>query len=103
MNALLQYLNKLGVKSYQDLNDEEKETYKGFENALSGRKLTDEDVSNFLDQELQVAIGRLTEVDLPKETEIFRKMEVKMIKKIQNFLNSPKLEKELLEKQLLSN
>jgi hypothetical protein len=103
MNALLTYLNKLGVKSYQDLNEEEKNTYKEFETALSGRKLTDEDVSNFLDQELQVAIGRLTEVDLPKETEIFRKMEVKMIKKIQNFLNSPKLEKELLEKTLLSN
>jgi hypothetical protein len=102
MNTLLTYLNKLGVKSYQDLNSEEKETYKSFEEALSGRKLTDEDVANFLDQELQVAIGRLTEVDLPKETEIFRKMEVKMIKKIQNFLNSPQIEKQLLEKQLLS-
>ena len=102
MNPLLQYLNKLGVKSYQDLNADEKETYKEFEISLSGRKLTDEDVANFLEQELQVAIGRLTEVDLPKETEIFRKMEVKMIKKIHNFLNSPNIEKELLEKQLLS-
>ena len=102
MNALQTFLKKIGVSSYDELTSEEKETYREWETTLSGRKLTDEDVATFLDQELQVAIGRLTEVDLPKETEIFRKMEVKMIRKIQIFLNSPKVEQQLLENQLKS-
>ena len=101
MDALSRYLAKLGLKSYDELNAEEKETYKLWQEALSGRKLTDEDVKSFLEIELETAISRLTEVDLPKETEIFRKMEVKMIRNIQNFLNSPQIEKKLLEIQLL--
>jgi len=101
MSLLNKYLQKIGVKSYDELNSEEKETFREWEVALSGRKLTDEDVQNFLNQELEIAIARLTEVDLPKETEIFRKMEVKMIRKIQTFLNAPQIEKKLLENQLL--
>ena len=101
MRILNKYLKKIGVQSYDELNSEEKETFREWEIALSGRKLTDEDVQNFLNQELEIAIARLTEVDLPKETEIFRKMEVKMIRKIQNFLNAPQIEKKLLENQLL--
>lgn len=101
MSLLNKYLQKIGVKSYDELNSEEKETFREWEVALSGRKLTDEDVQNFLSQELEIAIARLTEVDLPKETEIFRKMEVKMIRKIQTFLNAPQIEKKLLENQLL--
>lgn len=100
MDTLTKYLQKLGLKSYDELNSEEKETYKQWQEALSGRKLTDEDVNSFLEIELQHAIARLTEVDLPKETEIFRKMEVKMIRNIQNFLNSPQIEKSLLEAQI---
>ncbi len=100
MDTLTKYLQKLGLKSYDELNSEEKETYKQWQEALSGRKLTDEDVNSFLEIELQNAIARLTEVDLPKETEIFRKMEVKMIRNIQNFLNSPQIEKKLLEAQI---
>lgn len=100
MDTLTKYLSKIGLKSYDELNIEEKETYKSWQEALSGRKLTDEDVNSFLEIELQMAISRLTEVDLPKETEIFRKMEVKMIRNIQNFLNSPQQEKKLLEAQI---
>ena len=100
MSILTEWLKKHNIGSYSELSSEEKDTYKEWEKNLAGRKLTDEEVTNFLEQELQIAIGRLTEVDLPKETEIFRKMEVKMIRKIQNYLNSPKIEQELLEKQL---
>ena len=100
MSLLSKYLKKVGVTSYQDLNTEERETYREWEQALSGRKLTDEDVQTFLQTELNQAITRLTEVDLPTETAIFRKMEVQMIRKIQNFLNSPEIERQLLEKQL---
>jgi hypothetical protein len=95
-----QYLKKLGLKNFSELNTEEKETFKSWEEALSGRKLTDKDVSEWLEYELNTAIGRMTEVDLPPQSEIFRKMEVKFIKKIQGFLNSPKVEKAFAEKSI---
>ena len=100
MNILEKYLKKIGVNSFTELNEEEKETYKEWEESVSGRKLTDEDVQTFLNQELQTAILRLTEVNLSKEDEVFRKCEVKMIQKILKFLDGPRIEKELLEKQI---
>jgi len=100
MNILQKYLNKLGVKDYSELNDEEKATYKEWEESISGRKLTDEDVKQFLDQELQTAITKLVEVNLSVEDQAFRKAEVKMIQKIQRFLESPIIEKQMMEKQL---
>jgi hypothetical protein len=103
---LEKYLKKLGLSSYLELNAEEKETYKEWELALSGRKLTDKDVIDWLQFELDTAVSRITEVDLKKEDEIFRKMEIKMIKKIINFINSPKVERQFAEKaidQLMKN
>ena len=93
------WLKKLGVK-YEDLNQEEKDTYKEWESAISGRKLTDKDIEKWLEEELSQAVSRLTEVDLPKETEIFRKMEARFIKKVLNFINSPLVEKQYAEKAI---
>lgn len=102
MKKLELFLNKLGVKNYEELNTEERETFKLWESSLNGRKLTDEEVSKFIKQELSEAILRLTEVNLSKEDEIFRKCEVRMIQKIQKFLDSPRIEKEMIEKQIES-
>ena len=43
-DLLSRFLHKVGVKNYEDLNEIEKETYRQYEVALSGRKLTDDDV-----------------------------------------------------------
>lgn len=99
---LQKYLKKIGVKSFSELNSDEKETYKMYEEALSGKKLTDEDVQSFLQSELSVAINRLIDIDLKKEDEIFRKVEVRFIKKIISLLESPKVTKQMAEKQLES-
>lgn len=99
---LQKYLKKIGVKSFSELNSDEKETYKMYEEALSGKKLTDEDVKAFLESELSVAINRLTDIDLKKEDEIFRKVEVRFIKKIISLLDSPKVTKQMAEKHLES-
>ena len=102
MSLLDRFLKKKNIDSYEDLNSEEKQTFKELEEALRGRKLTDEDVKNFLGQELDKAVFRLTETNLSPEDQTFRKCEVRFIKKIQDFLNMPDLERELVEKQLLS-
>lgn len=97
---LEKFLKKLGVKSFTELNEEEKKTYIEWETALKGRKLTDKDVENFLEDELNLAVTRVTETDLTVQSEIFRKMEIRLIKKIQTFLNSPKVEKTFAEKSI---
>jgi len=100
MNILAKYLKKIGVKSYEELNEEERATYREWEISISGRKLTDEDVKEFLDLEEQTAVQRLTDVNLSIEDQAFRKAEVKLIKKIKRFLESPQIEKTMMEKQL---
>lgn len=97
---LEKFLKKLGLNSYTELNEEEKKTFKEWEEALNGRKITDKDVEDFLQTELDKSIARLTEVDLKKEDEIFRKVEVRFIKKLQDFLNSPLVEKTMAEKSI---
>lgn len=94
------WLKKLGVKSYEDLNAEEKETYKEWEISLSGRKLTDKEVMTWLQLELDSAVSRLTDIDLKPQDEIFRKVEVRFIKKIINYVNSPVVAKEYAQKAI---
>lgn len=97
---LEKFLKKIGVSSFEELNDEEKNTYREWEDSLRGRKLTDDDVQKFLESELNTAVSRLTDINLSKEDEIFRKMEVKFIKKVIGFINSPLVEKQFAEKAI---
>lgn len=97
---LQQLLKKIGVKSYLDLNQEERETYKVWESALSGRRLTDQDVAEFLETEKQETILKLIPKNNNEREDIFLKMKIEFIISLQKFLNSPIIEKELAEKML---
>ncbi|KKQ94897.1 MAG: hypothetical protein UT21_C0011G0005 [Candidatus Woesebacteria bacterium GW2011_GWA1_39_11b] len=94
------YLKKLGLTSFTELNAEERETYKEWESALHGRKITDKDVEDFLDAELDTAVSRLTEENLSVDAQAIRKAEVKLIKKIKLFLNGPATEKAFVERSI---
>ncbi len=100
MSIINAFLKKIGVSSYEELNAEEKQTFREWETALQGRQITQADYRAFLETELDVAISKLTDVDLKKEDEIFRKVEVRFIKKIINLLDMPAFEKKLLEQQI---
>lgn len=102
MSILDKYLRKIGVKKYEELNEEEKKTFIEWEESLRGRQITQSEYETFLRSELDIAINRLTEINLSKEDEIFRKMEVRLLKKIIALVDMPKIEKGLLEKQIES-
>lgn len=103
MSILQRYLKKkLGVTSPLDLNPEERATYKMWEEALSGRRLTDKDVAVFLDTELNDAVTKLTKMDLSNKEDTFLKMKVEFIQKVKIFLASPAIEKAMIEKQISS-
>jgi len=99
---LSEYLKKLNVDSYADLNDEEKRTYKEWEEALTGRKLTDEDVQEFLAIEKTDAMIKLTHPSIELETkeDTFLKMKISLITAIQRFLQAPEMEKKMAETQI---
>lgn len=98
--SLEKYLKKIGVKSYLDLNSEERETYKSWEAALSGRRLTDEDVKTFLHTEKEEILKKLPSQKLKEREDTFLKMKLEFIQAIERFLDGPRLEKEMVEKSI---
>lgn len=97
---LQQYLKKLGLTSFSQLNEEEKKTFREWEEILSGRKLTDKEVEDWLNTEYDLATSRITEEGLSRDVITFRQVEIKFIKKILNFINSPKVAQQMAEKSI---
>lgn len=100
MQILDKYLKKLGLKSYVELSPEEKETYRQWEASLSGRKLTDEEVSIFFKTELENTTVKLIEKNLNERQDIFLKMKLEFIRSVMNFLDSPARERIMVEKSI---
>lgn len=95
-------LAKLGVSSIDQLTAEERETYYSWNDALRGRKLTDEDVQTFLHNQVEDCMVKLTTVRLNEREDIFLKAKLDLIRQITNFLDSPKREQEVITRQIES-
>jgi hypothetical protein len=95
-------LSKLGVSSVDELTPEERETYRTWADALKGRKLTDEDVSRFFMAQIEDCTVKLTTVKLNDREDIFLKAKLDLIRQIKNFLDSPKIEQEVITRQINS-
>lgn len=100
MSLLNKYLKKIGVKSFADLSEEEKETFRDWEEALSGRKITDDDVADFLVASEDEIIKELIGLKNDERRDIFLKMQLDLIRKIKVFLSTPELEKKLIERNI---
>ena len=97
MSILNQWLKKHNVSSFLDLNDEEKKTYREWENVLSGKKLTDEDVKVFFDTEIEETINLLTSTKLNKDNDNFLKVKLEMLRKLKGLLLGPEMQAKALE------
>jgi hypothetical protein len=100
MDNLKKYLAKLGVTEFSHLSEEEKETYRKWDEVLSGRKLTDDDVKDFLDRELDDIQVRIVSPNLSVREDLFLKMNLEFIRKVKVFLMSPITEKKVLEQNI---
>ena len=97
---LQKLLTKLGVNSYEELSSEERETYRSWSAALIGRKLTDEEVGQFLTLQSEDCVMKLTTTSLNDRQDIFLKAKLDLIRQIQNFLDSPAREREVVTRQI---
>lgn len=100
MSLLKKYLEKCFVSEFSELSAEEKSTYLEWQEILTGRQITDEDVQQFFDTELEEIQNKLVNPNLSQREDIFLKMNLQMIRKIKAFLDSPKREKEMLEQNI---
>lgn len=90
-------LKKLGVQSYDQLTEEEKQTYRDYENILTGRKITDDEVKQFFNQEIENTLLKLEDMKLDTREDIFLKMKLSFIRKLVAFLDAPEREKKQLQ------
>ena len=99
MDYLAKYLKKLGVKEFSELNNEEKETCRVWQDTLNGRKLTDDEVYEFFANQEEETVKKLIENRDPKE-DMFLKVKLEFIRNARNFLNIPKFEKIVAENNI---
>jgi hypothetical protein len=97
MNALEKYLKKIGVKHFHELNEEEKATYRTWEETLNGRKITDDEVVSFFNTELEDTINKLVSKKYNEEDDRFLKVKLDFLRKVKNFLKMPEYEKKIVE------
>ena len=93
-------LIKLGVSSYDELTTEERETYRTWSQALQGRKLTDDDVAQFFTLQVEDCVMKLTTQKLNDREDTFLKAKLDLIRQVRNFLDSPRMEREVITRQI---
>jgi len=91
------FLRKVGVGSYDQLTEEEKKTYREYEEILNGRRITDEDVRLFFNQQLEQTTERLLSTKLDTREDTFLKMKLEFLRNITSFLDAPEREKKQLQ------
>jgi len=97
LNHLLKKLNK----RKDTLTKDDISMYNDWEGALKGRKLTDDDVQNFIQESKMICTNKLRDiVELNEQQKIFFSMQLDLIMKIEYFLSMPKLEKKQAEHQI---
>jgi polyphosphate kinase len=91
------FLRKVGVGSYDQLTEEEKKTYREYEEILNGRRITDEDVRLFFNQQLEQTTEKLLSTKLDTREDTFLKMKLEFLRNITSFLDAPEREKKQLQ------
>lgn len=100
MNILEKLLNKIGVKSVDELEPEEKATYETWRKVLSSEELSMDDLKQFIQMQISVIEGKWKDLNLDqnKKAELIPYHTV--YKTLEQVLCSPKSAREQLEAQL---
>jgi len=100
MSILNKFLDKIGVKDYSELTSEEKTTYRSWEDALSGRKLTDKEIATFFETEIEEIQVKLISARISSREDLFLKMKLEFIRSAKAFLATPLIEKQMVENEI---
>ena len=99
--TLTDILNKLGLK-YDDLNAEEKATYKSWEEVFAGKEMGIKDIREFIQSAILQVEADLIQPDNSDKKDSFLKAQLRCYKTLLFFIDSPKQSREYLEVYLSS-
>ena len=101
MHPLLQKaLQKLGLKSFNDLNELEKETFKTWENVLRGKKITQEDVVEQLKEWSEKMLEECFTNDVSEKRRSYLLSQVEVVKYIVKLVENPKADVKRVEQEI---
>lgn len=103
MNPLLQKaLEKLGLKSFNDLNDIEKETFKTWETILQGKKITQDDVIGEIKNFQEKILSQLEDAELSEKAKSYLLAQLGVVRLIVRIVESPKQDIARVEQEIES-
>ena len=103
MNPLLQKaLEKLGLKSFNDLNEIEKETFKTWETILQGKKITQDDVIGEIKNFQEKILSQLEDAELSEKAKSYLLAQLGVVRLIVRIVESPKQDIARVEQEIAS-
>lgn len=93
LHLLKNLLNKKGL-TQDKMSPDDKETYEMWRRALQGKRLTDEEVKAFFEQQYNESVRLLTSPEISNEMNIFLKAKINLILIIKDVVLSPDLNKQ---------
>ena len=103
MNPLLQKaLEKLGLKSFNDLNDIERETFKKWESALNQGEITSTEVIDAIKLLLDSSLDKIEEAGLPERDVNLLLATIKVARHFLRVVDSPQEAVKAVEREINS-
>jgi len=103
MHPLLQKaLSNLGLSSFNDLNEPEKETFKQWENVLHGKKITQEDVIGEIKTFQEKILTQLEDSSLNDKQKSYLLAQLSVVRFIVRTVESPKQDVRRVEQEINS-
>jgi hypothetical protein len=97
---LSEFLERIGVRSLDELNAEERRTYQEWSAVLSKPETTIEDLKAFLPKEIERLREELGKYDNSEKRELYFKAALRNMELITKIITTPEKEREQLRAQL---
>lgn len=98
--SLNNLLNKLGIKSVVDLNEEEKKTYQQWQQVLDKKEITTKEIKEFIEGQISIFTEQLLSYKNTERKDIYLKAQLRNFRTLLAFINSPEINKAFLENYL---
>ncbi len=101
MSLLDKLLAKRGIKDFKDLSPEERVTFEGYKNVLTGKTLTIKNLEDFCRMQVRIIESRFAN-DAEGKVDVYTKACLHVYLNLLMAMEAPKVERENMEKYLVS-
>lgn len=94
---------KLKIKNYLDLNNEEKKTFEEWQKVLNKNEISIKELKEFITSQIDIVTNQLLTYKNSSQKDLYLKMMLRNYRMILAFIQSPQKAKEYLEKYITTN